>query len=1065
MSTSTLSAPAAARPGPSGSRPRASLWRRWLVVVTAGEAAGFLVPVLAVLAGAADLPGASGPAVLLAAGAAEGALLGTAQATVLAREVAGFSRRDWILRTAGAAVVAWAIGTAPSTWAAGVLDWPVVAQVALAVPAAAVLLASIGWAQWTVLRRHVPRAGRWIAWTATAWLAGLAVFTALTTPLWQPGQAPALVAAIGAAGGLAMALTMAAVTGRGAVRLLGGLTHVAVPGPDDGAGPAPWTLPVAEVAVRAGTDLATGLDDAEAATRLLADGPNAVSTDPPVSLLRSVLGQLRDTLVLVLLAAAVLTTATGDLVDTAVIGLVVVVNTTLGVVQERRALRAVAALSDLVAPSARVVRGGRDVWVPTRDLVRGDVLRLTAGDVVGADARLLSGTGLQVDESPLTGESLPVHRDADTISPAGAPLAERSGMVHAGTTVVRGTGVAVVVGTGAASAVGRVAALVERRSPMTPLQRRLARLGRQIALAVAVAGVLFVASGLLRGQPWETTVVAAVALAVAAVPESLPAVVTLALAGGAARMSRRGAVVRSLPAVETLGSVTLLATDKTGTLTAGAMVAERAWTPADGAVRLTDPDVPPSVRALLEAAVLCNDADPSGGGAAGAAGTADTETSLVRAAAAVGIDVAAVRAAWPRTAEEPFDAVTRRMTTVHRAPGAGTSTVTKGAPEAVLPGLPGAGPAEEVAAAWAADGARLLAVARDGVPLGLVALADPIRPEAAAAIASCHRAGIRLVLVTGDHAGTAEAVARSVGLVDDDHPVETSVLARVEPEGKLRYVTARQAEGQVVAMTGDGVNDAPALRAADIGVAMGQRGTEVAKQAADLVLADDSLATVTAAVAEGRRVYDNVRRFVGYGLAGGLAEVLVMLLGPFLGLGLPLLPAQILWVNLLTHGPVGVAMGSEPAAPDVLDRAPRRPSAGVVDRAMTTQVLAVGAAMAVACLLVALVARAEDGAWQTQLFVTLTAGQLAVALALRPPGAWAAGRGGSALPLAVAGSAALLAAAVYAPPLQQLLGTRALGVPELTAALVGALLPVFAVLWVRWGQGGHRTTVSTTSRG
>jgi Ca2+-transporting ATPase len=324
-------------------------------------------------------------------------------------------------------------------------------------------------------------------------------------------------------------------------------------------------------------------------------------------------------------------------------------------------------------------------------------------------------------------------------------------------------------------------------------------------------------------------------------------------------MSRRGAVVRSLPAVETLGSVTLLATDKTGTLTMGAMVADRVWTPADGAVVLIGA-VPADVRAVLEAAALSNDADPSGAGAAGTAGTADTETALVRAARDAGIDVPALRDAYPRLREEPFDAVTRRMTTEHLRSDGTTTVVTKGAPEAVLPGVAGAAEANAVAERWAGEGRRVLAIVRDGGLLGLVALDDPIRPEAAAAIAACHRAGIRPVLVTGDHAGTAVAVAREVGLVDESHPVEESVFARVEPEGKLRYVTAWQADGQVVAMTGDGVNDAPALRGADIGVAMGQRGTEVAKEAADLVLADDTLATVTAAIGEGRRVFPHEHR-------------------------------------------------------------------------------------------------------------------------------------------------------------------------------------------------------------
>ena len=820
---------------------------------------------------------------------------------------------------------------------------------------------------------------------------------------------------------------------------------------------APWSRSGAEVAEELDVDPRTGLGDDAAGARLAADGPNEVTSRRPRSLLRSVLAQLTDTLILVLIAAAVLTAVIGDFVDCAVIVLVITVNTTLGVLQERRAIRAVRALTTLVAPSARVLRAGRDVWVPTRDLVRGDVLRLTAGDVVGADARLLRSTRLQVDESLLTGESLPVDRCAEAVAPEDGPVADRSGMVHAGSSVVRGTGEAVVVATGPASAVGRVAALVqEGESPPTPLQRRLDRLGRQISVGVVLACLVFLVLGLLRGQPWEVTAVAAVALAVAAVPDSLPAVVTLALAGGASRMSRRGAVVRSLPSVETLGSVTLLATDKTGTLTRGAMIADRSWTPSDGDLPLGGA-VPAGTRALVEAAALCNDADPTGAGAAGSAGSADTETSLVRAALGAGIDVAALRSAHPRVREEPFDALTRTMTTEHRDAGGRTTRITKGAPEVVLPGLAGAAGAAGVAERWAGEGRRVLAVARDGHLLGLVALDDPVRPEAAEAIASCHRAGIRPVLVTGDHAGTAAAVARAVGLVDGDHPVEAHVLARVEPDGKLRYVTGWQAEGHVVAMTGDGVNDAPALRAADIGVAMGQRGTEVAKEAADLVLADDSLATVTAAVAEGRRVYDNVRRFVGYGIAGGASEVLVMLLGPFLGLALPLLPAQILWVNLLTHGPVGVAMGAEPAAPDVLRRPPRRPSAGVFDRPLTLRTIGLAVAIAVVCLGVATWSRANGGPWQTQLFITLTVSQLALALVLRPSRAWRGGAGAAWLPVAVLANLLLLVAGVYLPGLSDLLRTDPIGPAEFAVAGIAGLVPSGLLLLSR--AGGRLTDV------
>jgi Ca2+-transporting ATPase len=805
----------------------------------------------------------------------------------------------------------------------------------------------------------------------------------------------------------------------------------------------------AEVVDGQGVDPEAGLDHDAAAARLTRDGPNDVQVHPPAPLWRSVVGQLRDTLVLVLLAAAVLTAVIGDFVDTAVILVVVTVNTVLGVFQERRALREIRALDDLVAPSARVTRDGRDTWVPTRELVRGDVLQLTAGDVVGADARLLRSVQLQVDESLLTGESQPSDRDAEAVSPTSTPMADRTGMVHAGSTVLRGSGAAVVVATGTATVIGQVALLVGgRRSPLTPLQRRLAVLGRQISLGVAVACLVFLASGLLRGQPWETTVVAAVALAVAAVPESLPAVVTLALSAGASRMGRRGAVVRSLPAVETLGSVTLLATDKTGTLTEGAMSVDRIWTPGDGELPVgAGAPASEEARRLWSAAALCNDADASGAGPEGSAGTADTETAIVRAAVAAGCDVQQLRRDHPREGEEPFDAITRRMTTWHRGLDGVATVMIKGAPEVVLRGIDGAEAAQAVSDRWAAVGRRVLAVTGDGRLRGLIALADPVRSEAAAAVESLHRAGISVVLVSGDHAGTATAVAREVGVVDARHPAAEHVHSRVEPAGKMDLITGWQAAGHVVAMTGDGVNDAPALRAADIGVAMGQRGTDVAKEAADLVLVDDSLATVTAAVAEGRRVFDNVRRFVGYGMAGGLSEVLVMLIGPFLGLALPLLPAQVLWVNLLTHGPVGVAMGGEPAAPDVLRRRPRDPATGVLDRALVTQLVVNGLTLTAVCLAVATWSRSDGGPWQTQLFVTLSVGQLVLALALRPAGAWSGGA--PWLPIAVVGNLVLLTAAVLLPGLTDLLGTEPLSVSETLLAVGPALLPGALVLLIR----------------
>jgi Ca2+-transporting ATPase len=519
-------------------------------------------------------------------------------------------------------------------------------------------------------------------------------------------------------------------------------------------------------------------------------------------------------------------------------------------------------------------------------------------------------------------------------------------------------------------------------------------------------------------------------------------------------MAGRGAIVRSLPAVETLGSVTLLATDKTGTLTRGAMECVVAWTPTSSSLPLPAAEVPPDVADLLTWAVLCNDAPATT--ASGA--PASTEAALVTAARAQGIDVATARRRRPRLREVPFTSARRSMTTWHG--GAEGLEITKGAPEAVLAALPEASAQQEaaVAHAWASQGRRVLAVTvtRDGrrpALAGLLGLADPPRPEARDAVLACRRAGIRPVLVTGDHSGTAQAVADAVGLTgmsDDDHArpgTAGEVRARIDPAGKLALIRGWQSDGQVVAMTGDGVNDAPALRAADIGVAMGIRGTDVAKQAADIVLTDDSLSTVVAAVAEGRRVFDNIRRFVRYGVSGGLAEIAVMVLGPFLGLALPLLPAQILWVNLLTHGLPGVAMGAEAAEPDVGLRPPRPPSEGVVTRPLTVDIGLLGAAITAACLAVALWARAAGAPWQSCLFVTLALAQLAIALSTRSSTEpmwrqrWS---GNPLLLLAVALSAALTVAGLYVAPLAALLHTDPLRATDLLVAALAATLPALA---------------------
>ncbi|WP_245645816.1 cation-translocating P-type ATPase [Pseudonocardia acaciae] len=854
-----------------------------------------------------------------------------------------------------------------------------------------------------------------------------------------------------------------------------------------GAGASPWTLPATDVATVLGVDPELGLSEPEAAARLRAVGPNDLPSEPPRSLLGSIGGQLRETMILVLLGAAVLTGAIGDLADCAVILLVIAVNTTVGVAQERRAVSAIVALRALTTPVATVIRDGAARRLPTTELVPGDVVRVAEGDVVGADARLLTAELLQVDEALLTGEAHPVDRDPSATLTDETGLGDRVGMLHAGTLVVHGGGTAVVTATGPRTELGRIATLLhERAAPTTPLQRRLARLGRHLCAAALLGCAVVVALGLARGESWQLMAVAGISLAVAAIPESLPAVVTLALAAATRRMAAQGAIVRSLPSVETLGSVTVLASDKTGTLTTGATACVAIWTPATGERRLRGAGDEPGLglpdgagpRALLEAVALCNDAAP---------GSRGTEGALLDAALAAGIDVAALRGRFPRTHVVPFDSVRRRMLTRHAA-AAGELEIVKGAPEVVLADAVGpAAAAEEarrVVEGWTSDGDRVLAVSVGspaGPParhrlLGLVALADPVREDARAAVLTARDAGIHTVMITGDHPSTAHAVARATGVVTDgDLPDgrpdgRRLVYARTDPAGKLDIIAAWRDTGHIVAMTGDGVNDAPALRAADVGVAMGRRGTEVAKQAADIVLTDDSLATIVAAVAEGRRVFDNVRRFVRYGLSGGLAEMLVMLVGPFLGLPLPLLPGQILWVNLVTHGLPGVAIGSEVAEPDVLRRPPRPPAEGILTRRTVTDILGVGVLITAECLGVALWAAVEHRHWQTLLFATLAFTQLGVALTTRSDRTpfWRMSPSGNPfLFAAVAASLAATLAAIYLPGLSDLLDTQPLSAPELGLAVLAAAVPAVLIELVelfRARRGDGRPPEIKTSR-
>ena len=826
-----------------------------------------------------------------------------------------------------------------------------------------------------------------------------------------------------------------------------------------------------------------GLTAAEAARRLGDTGPNSLPQPPRTGPAGRILSQLRDPMILLLLAAGVVTVVIGDAADAAVIALVVVVNTAVGVTQDLRADRAIAELDQLTAPVAEVVRDGRRVEVPAAEVVPGDVVRLDAGGIVPADLRLVEAVTFSVDESAMTGESQPVDR---------RPGEE----VLAGTVATRGRAVGEVLRTGADSGLGRIAGLIgSARVRETPLQRRLRRLSRDLVVAVLAIGVVVVVLGLVRGEPLVQTSILAVSLAVAAVPESLPAVVTISLALGAHRMAQRHALVRHLPAVETLGSVTVIASDKTGTLTEGRMVAGAVWVAPGHRYDVTGTGYAPhgevvadgraapgpALERLLRDAVLCNDArlvEPAADGEPWGAAGDTLEAALLALAAKGGVPVEQAGRAWPREDEVPFDAGRGWMTTTHRASdGDLRLLVCKGAPEAVLDLV---APPRVVRAAAEAEttrlaglGFRVIAVADassyDGTspaecPLdlvGLVGIADPPREVSREVVADCHDAGIAVVLVTGDHPLTADAVAGRLGItgpgsttvtgaevasgIDPEALGDTRVYARIRPEQKVQIVHALQERGEVVAMTGDGVNDAPALRNADIGVAMGRGGTEVARQAADLVLADDDLRTVVAAVEEGRRIYGNIRNFLRYAVSGGLAEVVVVVLGPLVGLALPLLPGQILWINLLTHGLPGVAFGAEPARASAMRNPPRSPDESVLGAGLARQIAWIGALIGALTLVAGLAAHQAGWHVQTTVFLALGSAQLAVAMALRAPG-----RRGERRPLdlAVAGAAALQLGGVYLPPLQQLLGTTALPAAAAATAIGLALVPGCAV-WLR----------------
>jgi Ca2+-transporting ATPase len=834
-----------------------------------------------------------------------------------------------------------------------------------------------------------------------------------------------------------------------------------------------------------GTSPEYGLSRSEARARFVEVGANEIEAHRGHGILRLLAHQFSDVMIVLLVGAAIISGWLGDMTDTVAIVVIVLLNATVGLVQEYRAQRAIAALRRMSAPTARVRRDGALQEIPARDVVPGDVVHIEAGDVVPADMRLITATDLGVDESTLTGESVPVAKTHEVVEERAPALGDRVNMAYKSTLITRGRASGIVVATGRATEIGRIADLLRKaRAVRTPLQQRLATFSRRIALVVlSICGIVF-ATGLLQGKPALLMFMTALSLAVAAVPEALPAVITLSLGVGARRLGDRNALVRRLPAVETLGSVTYICADKTGTLTENRMSLSMLYA-GDTEYRDLPAAMPETLLSRIGIVLaLCNDVD------ADAMRGEPTELALVEGARAMGFDKAVLAAEWPRAAELPFEAERRCMVTLHDGPD-GPLALVKGAPERVVRAcvdrLTGEGRAPmtesllDVAEGMARRGYRVLALAfREDFPnpadigtaeleqqwtfAGFAGLIDPPRPGALEAIRECRHAGIVPVMITGDHPATADAIARQLTIADDTtesltgselaelsddamarHVEKVRVYARVDPEQKIRIVRALQDRGHFVAMTGDGVNDAPALKAATIGVAMGQRGTDVAREAAEVVLLDDSFTTIVTAVQEGRRIFDDIRKFIRYTMTSNSGEIWVLVLAPLLGMPLPLLPLHILWINLVTDGLPGLALSAEPAEEDVMRRRPRPPEESIFAHGMAGHILWVG--LLIGGLTLATQAwtwHRNPAGWQTMVFTVLVFAQLFHCLAIRSERY-------SLFRIGLSGNPALLGAilltvlaqiaVIYLPPLNTIFRTVPLSPTELAACFgIGSIV-------------------------
>ena len=812
---------------------------------------------------------------------------------------------------------------------------------------------------------------------------------------------------------------------------------------------------IEEVLSVLGSSLA-GLPDAKAESLLLEFGPNKLEEKKRKSPFKMLLQQFTETMVVILIVAALLSLFLGKTTEAVAILAIVLLFGFLGFIQEYRADRAMAALNRMVVPKVRVRRNGKVKEVFAADLVPGDIIELEAGNMAPADVRVIAAYNLKIQEAALTGESEPIDKNTAPLSTEDLPLGDRKNMAYMGTVVTYGRGLGVIVATGMKTELGKIAHLIGSvESGKTPLQEKLDKLGRLLALFGAAAAALIFGVGMLMGETAADMFITAVSMAVAVVPEGLPAVVTITLALGGQRMLKRNALIRKLPAVETLGSVTVICSDKTGTLTQNKMTVTVVDLP-DRTVDLShslqqdaEHISADDLDFALAVSVLCNDASQNRDATSDQEQVVGdpTEAALLIAGSKRGISKEQLYESLPRVNEIPFDSNRKRMSTIHDLAGPLPGYLqalqgcpyllcAKGAPDALLSvsefvwvnNTQVALSAEwkkrilEANSRLAQNGMRVLglafrrletagsvAEAEQGlVFVGLAGMIDPPRPEVKAAVENCKLAGIRTIMITGDHPLTAAAIGRELHFTEQSDAVAgerlqradeeelltlaktTSVYARVSPEDKLRIVSALQTQGEVVAMTGDGVNDAPALRKADIGVAMGITGTDVAKEAADMVLLDDNFTTIVAAVEEGRVIFDNLLRFIKFSLAGNIGKVLVMLLAPLFGMVIALQPLQLLWLNLLTDGLLGLGLGTEPAEKDTMRRPPRNPEKGALTRVDFLKMGLVGAIIAAISLALAAIyhhpSEPEDLSWQTMIFATVGFSQVFQALALRSSG-------------------------------------------------------------------------------